>query len=224
LFDAGGDWGAACAAIRGRVATALHAGATTLIADEALAPPAELLARHRLAAGDVAACFVPFQYFLRPLELPPSVPRYLRLPRADELAAGEGWRFDAFALGWRAANVSDERFEDGWRFRPGSDPALLSPLLTLDATKYEALEVRLANDAGARDAQLFFAGPDGRIDERRSVRWELAASDEATTYHLELRGAPGWGGTITRLRLDPVGVGGGGYVRVDFIRLVPSNR
>jgi hypothetical protein len=221
LFDAGGGWDAACATLRARIDTALHAGATALIAEEALRPPAELLGRHGLSTGQVASCFAPYRSALTPLDLQPEAGRYFRLPTADELGAGSGWSFDAYGQGWRAANVTNERLEAGWRFQPGTDPALLSPLLDLEAGDYRAVEVRLANGTAASDAQLFFAGPDGRLSEERSARWELETGGEPVTYTIELRGHPGWEGPIARLRLDPVGVGDGGELRVEWIRLLP---
>ncbi len=54
-----------------------------------------------------------------------------------------------------------------------------------------------------------------------SVRWTLDDTAEPRTYRVELRGAPGWRGAITRLRLDPVGVGDGGAVTVEWIKLLP---
>ena len=81
----------------------------------------------------------------------------------------------------------------------------------------------MANATSAHDAQLFFAGQDARIDERHSVRWTLKPTSEAHTYRIDLVGLPGWMGTITRLRLDPVGVGNGGEVRVEWVRLLPAN-
>jgi hypothetical protein len=80
----------------------------------------------------------------------------------------------------------------------------------------------MANGTSARDAQLFFAGPDGDISEARSARWTLAPSMDAVTYRIELAEQPGWRGTISRLRLDPVGVGDGGELRVEWVRLVPK--
>jgi hypothetical protein len=40
---------------------------------------------------------------------------------------------------------------------------------------------------------------------------------------VQLAGQPGWQGSITRLRLDPVGVGDGGTIRVEWVRLIPLN-
>ncbi|HEU5087921.1 MAG TPA: hypothetical protein VFT99_10765, partial [Roseiflexaceae bacterium] len=100
------------------------------------------------------------------------------------------------------------------------DASITSPLVWLDTARYRALEIRLANGTGARDAQLFFLGEDGRADEAHSVRWQLAPGGEATTYTLDLAQTPGWQGVVTRLRIDPVGVGDGGQVRVEWVRLV----
>jgi hypothetical protein len=140
------------------------------------------------------------------------------------LADSDGWRFEHFSVGWRAANVVKEQFDGGWRFVPGLDPALISPPLELDTRRYIAIEIRLTNGTRARDAQLFFAGPDGRIDEQRSVRWTLRSTSAAETYRVDLLGHPGWMGTITRLRLDPVGVGDGGGIRVEWVRLLSGNK
>jgi hypothetical protein len=78
----------------------------------------------------------------------------------------------------------------------------------------------MANGTAARDAQVFFAGPDGAIGEDRTARWMLEPGTAAVTYRIDLAGLTGWRGRITRLRLDPVGVGDGGQVRVEWVRLV----
>jgi hypothetical protein len=221
LFDAGNSWDGACATLHQRIEMARAAGATSLIADEALHPPVELLSRHQLAQGQVDACFAPYQAELRLLALPPQVPAYLRLPFADEYANGPGWDFRVSPLGWRAANVDRSSFDDGWVLVPGVDPSVTSPLLRIDTARYRAVEITLAHQTQVRDAQLFFIGEDGLADEARSVRWQLGSGAASQTYRLELEGAPGWIGIVTRLRIDPVGVGDEGEVRIVSVRLVP---
>jgi len=222
LFDAGDGWERACSAVQTRIDTTLHAGAQVLIADEVLRPPALLLQRHHLEQAQVTACFAPYGAALQFVAFPPKIPAYWRLSVGQELAAGEGWRFDHFAEGWQAEQVRDVRIRQGWHFVPDSDPSLTSPLLNIDADKYQAVEVYLANGTTAHDAQLFFAGPDGAIGEERSVRWELKPSSDFEMYRVELAGRPGWQGPITRLRFDPVGVGDGGEMIVVSIRLIPK--
>ena len=97
---------------------------------------------------------------------------------------------------------------------------MISPLLHLDASRFAAIEVRLAHTTRARDAQLFFGDERGLMEDSRSVHWKLKRNGNPQTYRIELRGQPGWTGIITRLRLDPVGTGDGGSVRVESVRLV----
>ncbi len=222
LFDHGDDWSRACNAVQQRMEAARHAGATVLIADEVLHPLADFLQRHHLQQSEVAACFAPYRAELLPLPMPPAAPTYWRLPRGQEQAQGSGWRFMAAAEGWQAANVADSRFAAAWHFRPEVDPWLTSPLLDLQADRYEAIEIRLANGTKARDAQLFYAGPDEQITEQHSVHWTLKPTADPVTYRIDLRTAPGWSGTIMRLRLDPVGVGDGGEMTLEWVRLVPK--
>ncbi len=158
---------------------------------------------------------------MQPIALGANVPLYWRLPTGNELAAGEGWRFDRFGEGWTAQNIDASRFDGGWRFVPGGDPSLTSPILQLDAGNYRAIEIRMVNMTLSRNAQLFFAGPDGSLSEAHSVRWTVRSSAQVLTYRIELAGQPGWQGIITQLRLDPVDVGDGRELRVDAIRLVP---
>jgi hypothetical protein len=220
LFDNGDDWERACAAVHTRIDTALHAGATVYFSDEILRPPALLLDRHHIQPAQVTACFAPYGSALQFVSMPRSVPAYWRLTVGQERAEGRGWRFDNFNEGWQAANVQQELFAQSWHFVPGSDPSLTSPLFDIDAVRFAAIEIRMANGTAAHDAQLFFAGADGAIDEARSVRWTLKPGTAAVTYRIELDKLPGWQGRITRLRIDPVGVGDGGQMRLEWVRLV----
>ncbi len=219
LFENSGSWDGACAAIRSRIATAQHAGAAVMIADEALHPPSRVLNRHGITQAQVDACFAPYRATLADLAFTEPLPSYWRLPSATEMALANGWTFEQDTMGWQAFNVTDERLNGGWRFQPGIDPALVSPLLNLDARRVIAIEIRMANGTRARDAQLFYAGIDGALTEEHSIRWELAETAESLTYTIDLREAPGWNGVITRLRIDPVGMGDGGEIRIEWVRL-----
>jgi hypothetical protein len=229
MTAAGGDWPAACELIRGRADEALAAGYAVLVAADAVRPPpappgepATPAERFGLTPDTVAACYAPLLSALEPLPLGPALGAYYRIAPARELAAGAGWDFTRSDWGWRATN-SDPATSDlpGWALRPLADPAISSPPLNLDAARFGAVEVRLAAGTAARDAQLFFLDAGGQADEARSVRWTLAPADGPTTYRLDLRSAPGWSGTITGLRLDPVGAGDGGTVVLESIRLLP---
>jgi hypothetical protein len=219
LFDSAGSWEAACSVLRNRIAATQRAGAAIIIADEALHPPQRVLERHRITQRQVDDCFAAYRTTLINLDFADPIPTYWRLPTATELALTTGWTFERDTMGWQAFNVTGESLDSGWNITPGIDPALLSPLLHLDARQVVAIEIRLANGTRSRDAQLFYAGVDGALSEERSVRWELNATGDATTYTIDLRTAPGWDGAITRLRIDPVGVGDGGNIRIEWVRL-----
>ncbi|MBC8077814.1 MAG: hypothetical protein H7Y32_17190 [Chloroflexales bacterium] len=216
----GEPWPDACAIVQRRIDAALASGSAAVIGNEVLRPPALLLGRHRLEQGQIDACFAPYRQDWRDLGLKAPLPAYVRIPMAQELATSDGWRFAGSAQGWELANASEASVANGWRFTPARDPGLLSPLLHLDSAAVRAIEVRLANGTRALDAQLFYAGENGQLADGRSVRWTLEDTTEPRTYRVGLRGAPGWQGTITRLRLDPVGVGDGGAVTVEWIRLI----
>lgn len=224
-----GDWGAACQWLHTRIDTALASGYGVLIAAEAIRPvpappgepptPAERLG---LDAATVAACYAPLQPALEPLTLAPGLAGYYRMPAAQTLADGPGWDFTRGQWGWRALNAEPaQSVLPGWALRPGVDPALISPPLSLATGRYRAIELRLASTTATRDAQLFFLDASGQTDERRSLRWTLAPGPEAHTYRFDLTDTPGWTGVVTGLRLDPVGAGDGGTVVVAWVRLLP---
>lgn len=228
-MTATGAWPDACAWLHTRIDTALGAGYAVLIAADAIRPlpappgepptPAERLG---LDPETVAECYAPLQPALAPLDLGPGLPAYYRLPAAQELAEGPGWDFTRGRWGWRVTGATPaSSLQPGWALRPERDPALISPPLRLEPARFAALEVRLAADTAARDAQLFFLDSNGRADEARSLRWTLEPGPAAHTYRLDLRGAPGWEGMITGLRLDPVSAGDGGTVVVEWLRLAP---
>jgi len=225
----GGDWEAACGLIRARIDAAQAGGYAVLIADAAIRPapappgepptPAERLG---LTPDTVAACYAPFAPALVPVDMGVGLPGYARMPSAQALADGPGWDFTRARWGWRAANVEPTTSAlPGWAMRPLADPFVVSPPLSIDTARYSAIELRLATDTTARDAQLFLLDAAGQADEARSIRWELHPGPASQTYRLRLRGAPGWAGTISGLRFDPLGVGDGGTVVLESIRLLP---
>jgi hypothetical protein len=224
---AAGDWDAACALIRSRIEEAQAGGYAVLIAEAARRPmpappdePPTPAQRFGLSADTVAACYAPFEVALQPIRTTPGLPAYSALPSAQSLADGPGWDFKLGRWGWRASNTEPTPNASGWALQPGRDPFIQSPPVQIETARFSAIELRLGTSTTARDAQLFFLDSAGRADEARSIRWELEPGSEPTTYTLRLRDAPGWEGLIGGLRLDPVGVGDGGVVIVETIRLL----
>jgi hypothetical protein len=224
------DWPAACALLQERVATALASGYAVVLTADALhpppAPPGEPPApieRFGLAPEEVGACYESFLAMADPASLGPGLPTAQRIPSAQEALAGAGWDFRRGTWGWRLTNATPISIgePEGWVFTPAEDPFLSSPPLTIAPERYRTIAIRMATTTGARDGQIFFLDANGQADEARSIRFTLEPGPGAHTYELALNGDSGWAGVITGLRLDPVGVGDGGAVAVEWIRLIP---
>lgn len=234
MFEAQGDWKRACTLVHAQIASALWHGAAVIVAEDVIAPPVEpaplndpVLQRFGLSQAQVTACFANYLPFLHSLDVGADVPAYLRLPSAQEMAVTTGWDFSYGRWGWQAERISDERFVQGWDFVPGVDPQLWSPRLALDTSRYTAIEMRLAATAATTATakfELFFVSEQRVVDESVAVERTLERGSEqkyaTKTYGITLEGREGWSGIVTGLRLDPIGEGDGGRVRVEWIRLV----
>ncbi len=131
--------------------------------------------------------------------------------------------------GWTTRNVDD--WQGGprgglWVVRvPGNDPMFVGPAVTVDASRYRTLRLRVANDGNPADAsrmQIFWrrrGAPD--FSEPNSVWVELPNDGGWRTFTVDLGAQAGWRGTIERLRIDPVVRGNGRSVGLDFVELLP---
>jgi hypothetical protein len=211
IFEEQGNIERALARLRQEIDASLHAGLQIVVSSDALELPQHIRRRYPITQAHLDAFWQPYRAVLQPVVIHDGIIYFWAIPPADAFAAGAGWRWQQFDQGWNAANVSDSNFtpDAGWCFHPGSDPMLISPGLTLDAGRYRTLEITMRSRAAGQTAQLFYANIDGLMDNDRSLTWQLQDDDGWHTYTLDLRAAPGWQGTITRLRLDPIAVGDG---------------
>ncbi|NTV99803.1 MAG: DUF2723 domain-containing protein [Oscillochloris sp.] len=224
----GSTWAAACTLLRNRVDQTLASGYAVLIANNALHPttarpgePLSMMERFGLTSDEVATCYTPLTPMMTALELGPNLPPYKRIAPAQELADGAGWDFRRGNWGWSIAHTNSTLISAaGWVIQPGVDSSLSSAPLQIDTSRYRMIELRLAASTVARDAQIFFLDSAGQAHEEQSLRWQLNPGPAMYSYRLNLRDAPGWQGIIGGLRLDPVGVGNGGEVTIESIRLL----
>jgi len=207
LFETNGDLQQTFDRLRADLATSLHAGLTVLVGREIMQLPPEIRRRYEVPQERLDAFWRPYRDALEPAVVHKGETYFWRIPSAQELAQRDGWRWTSFDWGWQALNVATSDFGGEWCFDPRSDPILLSPLLALDASSVEAVEVTMSTRAQGQSAQLFYAGSDGMILDERSVRWELEGDGLPHIYRMRLQEAPGWNGTVTGLRLDPIEVG-----------------
>ncbi|NJP06293.1 MAG: DUF2723 domain-containing protein [Chloroflexaceae bacterium] len=231
LAETDGNWELACTQLQQRIEATMAQGNAVLIGDGVLHPSHvessvvidPLFDRFQLTEDDIVGCLGTYVQELVPLEIGAGLSQYYRLPSAQQLAASDGWNFASGRWGWRGYNVTDERqTATGWEFVPGVDPYLQSPAMALAAADYCAIELRLAKATADHTLQLFFMDERGLVEEERSIVWSLTQRSSAKTYHLhDLQQRPGWRGTITGLRVDPVGIGDGASVRLEWLRLLP---
>jgi 4-amino-4-deoxy-L-arabinose transferase-like glycosyltransferase len=209
LFETHGDVDQALGRLASYMTQSLNAGLSVLVGRNAMQLPPGVFQRYNVPQERLDAFWQPYRAAMEPAVTHEGETYFYRIPSATQLAQKAGWRWTGFDWGWQANNVTNVGFEAGWCFDPRPDPALISPVIQLDAEVARAVEVTLSTKAQGQTAQLFYAGPDGALSEERSVQWKLDGDGAAHTYRIPLQGTPGWTGTITRLRFDPIAVGNG---------------
>lgn len=144
--------------------------------------------------------------------------------RFDEVPAPSvDWTFDDDETGgWIADNdLAAPAITDGRLVTEttGDDPWMLSPRVALDAVPARlVVRMRASGDASLDLGQLFWAVEgDPAYIEARSVTFDVRLDGEWHDYVVDLSDAFGWEGTITSLRLDPMGRAG---VRIEVDRIV----
>ncbi len=84
----------------------------------------------------------------------------------------------------------------------GGPPVLMSPLINIDAAKFNTVEIKMRMDKGNR-ARLYFAMPRGAMSEPKSVEFPITVDDEFHVYEVDMTRNSHWKGTIGQIRLDP---------------------
>lgn len=232
LFESGGNWASACVHMQQMIDQAMERGAAVIIGEGVLYPAPKgtplsdpLLERAGVSRDQVTACFAPYLAALTPLDMDPSLPTYYRIPSAQELVEGPGWDFSHGRWGWQAVNIRDERFVGGWEFLPGVDPRLISPPIAVDLSRYEAVEMGIQATAAttvSEKIELFALDERGQVDLNHAIQRTLKRGSSTETYRIGIAGREGWSGKATGFRLDPIGEGDGGRVRVEWFRLIPK--
>lgn len=135
------------------------------------------------------------------------------------------WGFASGAAGWTARDLGQGNMGGpGWYYPiAGADPHLVSPELDIRLDDYNAVEIDMVMGAPVADPsiQVYFATQEQpTFAEARSVKLMGEADGQLHRYTARFSGNPYWKGKLVRLRLDPVGGGTTGGVRVDRVRLV----
>jgi hypothetical protein len=140
------------------------------------------------------------------------------------------WEFTDCPFGWTPSKGFSASQLDGyaWGFNPALDPFLLSPVLSVPASDYNNVEVRIFSHAADTVGTIYFTTASSpAFDEAKSVPFAVINDGAWHDIRVNMSNNPNWLGTITRLRLDPVGNGNadGSYdgMGVDRIRFLLFN-
>lgn len=135
------------------------------------------------------------------------------------------WEFatDGVAEGWGATNDVTTSVANGSMSitNTGNDPYIVSSdFQTIDAGRYDVIQVRMANATTATTAEIFFRrSTDTAFASDRSVVFAVNPNSAMTTYTVVMSSSPQWNGTVETLRLDPPGLVGGSSA-IDWVRLI----
>ena len=100
----------------------------------------------------------------------------------------------------------------------GGDPYMASPALAMDAQSFPIIQIRMSVSSGSTAQVFFITDADTEYDEAKSQRFSITGHRQFHIYTIDMSTAPGWTGTITQLRLDPVDTQGA--IDIDYIRLL----
>jgi hypothetical protein len=147
--------------------------------------------------------------------------------KGDPVIPTVDWRFSDCPFGWTPSKGFSATHLDGsaWGFNPTDDPFLLSPVLSVPADEYNNVEVRLFSHAADTTGTIYFATASSPgFDASKSVEFAVPNDGAWHDIVVDMSGNPNWQGTITRLRVDPIGNGNadGSYdgLGIDRIRFL----
>ncbi len=130
------------------------------------------------------------------------------------------WDFDTDSAGWLPRNeLADFAVTDGVlsMLSEGTDPYfdLNTTVVSADLDKF-VIRMRISGE-GTTLGQLFFTTDDDpALSEDNSVVFVVRSGDDFADYEIDLSDTPGWAGTITSLRIDPVD-DAGRTIEIDWI-------
>jgi polygalacturonase len=134
------------------------------------------------------------------------------------------WEFNADGdrEGWSAVNATDNGVSGGaWNLTTAqAGPHVISPDLGVEAGYFGTIAIRMSSSNADADGRLYWKrSGDSDFSSSRSQAFTVNANGQMNSYTLDLAGNGNWTGTITQLRLDPAGIGTGGTVGIDSVRI-----
>jgi hypothetical protein len=142
------------------------------------------------------------------------------------------WRFTDCPFGWAPSKGFSASQLDGnaWGFNPADVPFLLSPVLSVPADEHDYLEIRMFSHAEHITGTVYFATTSSpEFDSGKSIPFAVVNDGAWHDIRVNMGTNAQWQGTVTRLRIHPVGNGnpdgsydGIGIDRIRFLPFIPS--
>jgi hypothetical protein len=134
----------------------------------------------------------------------------------------DAWEFDADGntQGWTLVNaVAPTTPVAGyWTFNGGADVQLVGPAMELDAAGNSTVEITSANQSAVQDGRVYFTtAADPAWSQAKSVPFTSTNGGGWFTHAVDMSVNPAWTGTVTAIRVDLAGDGGGAAMGVDRI-------
>lgn len=140
----------------------------------------------------------------------------------------DGWEFNVEGNkeGWVAYNVSLDSgpWSNGlWIVTACcNDPMWVSPKIAVDAADFKRVKVKMASQNSNTLGQVFFkTSAEDFYSEDKSVTFTVINDGGWYEYTVDLGTKSKYTGTITGIRVDPIGAGNGKPLGIDYIRIAP---
>lgn len=135
------------------------------------------------------------------------------------------WNFHTDLEGWTLTNNLAGGVTDSILLLEilGSDPFMHSPDgLNINAATHSRIKIGMKNNTSGEEGRIYFvSNTNPGYNQDMSVPFSTIPNDEGfTEYTITMSQNPGWDGTITQLRLDPLDDVSSGSIEIDYIMVV----
>lgn len=131
----------------------------------------------------------------------------------NDASANAEWSLRGFGGNF----ISDAK----WILVPtGTDPVMVSPPVRIDASRVKRIKIRAANAQNPVEYskfKIFWENQQGGFSEARAMEVNFSNNGSWHEIIFDLSSHPNWTGTTTRIRLDPVRVGTGKAIGLDYV-------
>ena len=157
--------------------------------------------------------------------LPTSIPIPTRppLPTATP-EPPPAWDFnqDGDLEGWKAQNqLNPLQTRNGNLVAKstGDDPFMISPIISLNASAFSYVEIRMKVSTGNTADLYFITNSESGYDETKVVHFPIISDGQFQTYILDMSKVKPWSGEITQIRFDPTNAQTD--IEINYIHILP---